>query len=221
MMKVCTSCKASLPSNLFSARKASPDGLQPVCKSCDTAKRKARKLKNPIAESEYQRQYRLNNLERRKENGRRYYVKTKCRHNSRGAAHYAMNKARHAELGRAWRAKNADAERERRRLHRLANLDRIRKARRRHYAENKVAYLEAARRREIKARRAMPPWADIGMIKEIYELREQITQETGIPHHVDHIIPLQGRNVCGLHVHNNLRVIPARENLKKSNLLLL
>jgi len=42
---------------------------------------------------------------------------------------------------------------------------------------------------------------------------------TGIQYHVDHIIPLQGENVCGLHIAANLRVIPARDNLAKSNKL--
>lgn len=42
-------------------------------------------------------------------------------------------------------------------------------------------------------------------------------QSTGIEWHVDHIIPLRGAAVCGLHVWNNFRIIPKLENLKKGN----
>ena len=37
--------------------------------------------------------------------------------------------------------------------------------------------------------------------------------------HVDHIIPLKGKNVCGLHVENNLRIIDGLSNMKKGNKL--
>lgn len=43
---------------------------------------------------------------------------------------------------------------------------------------------------------------------------------TGVLHHVDHIVPLISPLVCGLHVGNNLRVIPAVENMRKSNKLI-
>lgn len=64
---------------------------------------------------------------------------------------------------------------------------------------------------------ATPTWVDHVAIAKVYEECVKRTTETGIPHHVDHIVPLRGTNVCGLHVHWNLRVTPARDNLTKSN----
>lgn len=48
-------------------------------------------------------------------------------------------------------------------------------------------------------------------------MSRSISKKTGTQHHVDHIIPLQGKLVSGLHVPWNLRIIPAHENLSKSN----
>lgn len=73
-----------------------------------------------------------------------------------------------------------------------------------------------SRRRAYKLK-ASPKWADSKKILEVYKQRESITKETGVMHHVDHIVPLQGKYVCGLHVDNNLRIIPALENIVKSN----
>lgn len=61
-----------------------------------------------------------------------------------------------------------------------------------------------------RLRLAMPKWADKNAIREIYRNRPD-----GM--HVDHIIPLRGENVCGLHVVNNLQYLPKEENMKKSN----
>jgi hypothetical protein len=69
-------------------------------------------------------------------------------------------------------------------------------------------------------RRAMPLWADRKAIQQVYQEAIRLTAETGIPHHVDHIVPIRGKNVSGLHVHYNLQVITATDNLKKSNKLL-
>lgn len=68
-------------------------------------------------------------------------------------------------------------------------------------------------------RECCPPWADREAIRAIYRECRRITRETGIEHHVDHIIPVRGRRVCGLHVPENLRIITAEENLRKSNRL--
>jgi len=73
----------------------------------------------------------------------------------------------------------------------------------------------AHKRRGIRMMLATPKWADWDKIAAIYEERDRLTAETGVPHHVDHILPLAGKLVCGLHVHWNLRAIPAADNMKK------
>lgn len=75
----------------------------------------------------------------------------------------------------------------------------------------------AEARRRARKRMAMPAWADLNAIRAIYRDAKKRIKETGMAWHVDHIIPLAGKNVCGLHVHWNLQVIPAEDNLKKSN----
>lgn len=74
----------------------------------------------------------------------------------------------------------------------------------------------AGKRRAAKMQRT-PAWADQDAIQAVYAQAKAMTDATGIVHHVDHEIPLQGRRVSGLHVENNLRVIPAVDNIKKHN----
>lgn len=65
-----------------------------------------------------------------------------------------------------------------------------------------------------------PSWLtdfDILKIKCLYQLAAMRTRESGESWHVDHIIPLQGRKVSGLHVPSNLTVIRGQENVRKSN----
>jgi len=75
------------------------------------------------------------------------------------------------------------------------------------------------RTRVAKLKRT-PTWlseTDKWMIKEIYLLSALRTELTGVEWHVDHIIPLRGKKISGLHIPSNLRVITATENLHKSN----
>lgn len=77
-----------------------------------------------------------------------------------------------------------------------------------------------AKRDAAKIQRT-PKWLtedDIWMMKEIYELAKLREEVVGGAWHVDHIVPLQGKNVSGLHVPTNLQVIPAKANRSKSNM---
>lgn len=77
------------------------------------------------------------------------------------------------------------------------------------------------RRRTYQARKvgSMPVWANLAAIESVYVEAKRLTEMTGIVHHVDHIIPLAGRNVCGLHVEYNLQAIPWIDNLRKGRRL--
>jgi hypothetical protein len=74
----------------------------------------------------------------------------------------------------------------------------------------------AAQRRARKVH-ATPAWASKVRIAEIYALAQSRTKATGFEWQVDHVVPLQSKKVCGLHVENNLQVISANENRKKHN----
>jgi hypothetical protein len=95
------------------------------------------------------------------------------------------------------------------------------------YAENYRArsrlmpayYNHFTAKRRARQLTATPGWANEFFISEAYQLARLRERTCGGRWEVDHIVPLQSRLVCGLHVEHNLRVIPRRENRTKRNLV--
>ena len=79
--------------------------------------------------------------------------------------------------------------------------------------------IKAWQRRMLRLRQATPKWVDWEKIRALELQRDRLNEVAadGELFHLDHVIPLQGAVVCGLHVHTNLQVIPMTENLKKGN----
>jgi hypothetical protein len=72
--------------------------------------------------------------------------------------------------------------------------------------------------RTAKATR-MPKWLNAG---ELFEMESVYTycsalRKIGLDYHVDHVVPLRGKSISGLHVPWNLQVLPGRENMSKGN----
>lgn len=71
------------------------------------------------------------------------------------------------------------------------------------------------KRRRQREKRNTPPWANRALIAAMYIEAARMTRETGELYVVDHIVPLGGKLVCGLHWHLNMRVIHWKANAKK------
>lgn len=121
------------------------------------------------------------------------------------------------EKNRAYYAKNRDQVNEQKRAYRLRNLANLRAAAAawRKANPDRIRHLNSLRRASVA--RATPDWADLGKIAAVYAEAERLTIETGVQHHVDHVVPLKGELVCGLHVHFNLAPLPWIDNIKKKN----
>ena len=84
----------------------------------------------------------------------------------------------------------------------------------------KALHSEESRRRKMSIKQASPSWScefNEFFIKEIYHLAAIRTKATNVQWQVDHVIPLKGKEVSGLHIWNNLQLLTAFENNKKGN----
>jgi 5-methylcytosine-specific restriction endonuclease McrA len=121
-----------------------------------------------------------------------YYQKNQSKERQSAQVRYHSDKAYHSQKHQAWRRANPGKD--------LAKA--------------------AARRAAVAGR--SPSWLTDDERREtefIYALARAWSLATKVAHHVDHIVPLRGKDACGLHVPWNLRIIPATENLRKGNRL--
>ncbi len=119
--------------------------------------------------------------------------------------HYQENKQDYIEKAKSWQSENKDKRKQILSKHKREN-------RAKHTADT-------AKYRADKDKRT-PNWLtefDHIHIKALYQLAAMRTRESGFPWHVDHVIPLRGKNVSGLHTPSNMRVIPGEENVRKNN----
>ena len=103
-----------------------------------------------------------------------------------------------------------------RKAYMVANPHKKKEYEKRHQEVNRESYLASQKRREARHRaiklNATPKWADREAIDKIYN-------ECPAGYHVDHVLPLKGKEVCGLHVSWNLQYLLPADNIAKSNKL--
>jgi hypothetical protein len=135
-------------------------------------------------------------------------------------AYYEANKSRIAEVKRAYRAANKEKIVASKRAAYYATQE-AHLAQKREYRQankGKINFLCAMRKKVTKQR--TPKWLsdfDRLKIKCYYSIAAMLTRNNEAPWHVDHVVPLQGELVSGLHVPNNLQLLRGVDNIRKKN----
>ena len=152
-----------------------------------SSERYAKNREERIAKAQ---EYRRENPEKVREANKRYYHK---------------NKETRRAKNKDWIKRNAES-----------HKDRQQSYQRKHYAENKEYYYVKSAKAKSRLRKSTPGWADLNKIAEIYRQAAAMSTDE-VKYSVDHIIPLKGKMICGLHVENNLQIMTLEENKRKGN----
>lgn len=189
--KKCSKCDCVKELACFASKKTNKDGLQHWCRPCVSEFNRAYREKNRLKLDAYRIEWSHKNKDRQQSYRDKW---TKENPNWKNP-----NKA---EDDKKYYYKNRDAIIK-------ASLARAKK--------NPAKLAFYCRTYQASKRKRTPKWADRRKMEAFYQKAYQRTKETGIKHHVDHILPLRGEFVSGLHCEFNLQVLPASENIRKKN----
>jgi 5-methylcytosine-specific restriction endonuclease McrA len=181
--QLCKRCSRVLSVECFSPSRRGKKGQR--CRECDRQVYRDRFRDDPVF-----RQKRIDSLKTWKE-------KNPDRFKAAQRKHYEANKPKMHAAAYKHKAKNPEYYRE---------------SIKRWHKENRVRSFAHTRMRNLRIKGQTPPDADFEKICALYEESARLTRETGIRHHVDHIIPL---SKGGMHHQDNLRVVTWIENLSK------
>jgi hypothetical protein len=172
------------------------------CYTCTLEQQRERYRQNPEKYLEKNKKWREENMEKYVASDLTYRQKNRDRAKARAKNWYRANKRRALKAAKDWAQRNKET---------------VIEAKKRYAAKNPEKAIYAAQRRQKRIVQATPPWVDHDEIYKFYWQAKTKTEVFGFKFHVDHIVPLQNPLVCGLHVSHNLQVIPAEDNLRKSN----
>lgn len=233
--KICPKCLIDKPFSQYSKCSARKDGVRYECKPCAVKARAEWTVKNLERSRELNRNWTRKNPEKNRAKSSAWAKANPLWKKAQDQLYRQGNKEKLAEQSKAYRAKNAHRLRQEHKTWYEANRERLSTLRKLRYQETKEAsreyslkfkkenrayYNAVGRLRSLKKKNATPKWLTTEHLEQMhfkYMLADLAAFETGIAHHVDHIIPIMGRTVCGLHVPWNLQVLTQEENLKKGN----
>lgn len=139
---------------------------------------------------------------------------------TQSAKYYIKNKERINIANLKWQHENKDYRRQKSQEYYQQHKKLITQRNERYRLTHRDLYSASTAKYRARKLQATPHWLTEKDHKEIekkYKYAKYLTDLTGEAWHVDHIHPLQGKNICGLHHPDNLQVIPGKENQSKSN----
>ena len=204
--KVCSLCKVDKPFDMFYKKSSNACGLDSWCKDCSSARSSEYRKQDPDRNkkrcrewyyknkdsgyAERQLAYRESRKHLRKEYAEQYYVANKELVNSKGRENYRKNLTKYRKMNKVWRD------------------------------SNRAVCNALSMKYHAQKLNATPSWLTnehLSEIEDFYVIAKVFQLYTGNEYHVDHIVPLQGKTVCGLHVPWNMQLLTRAENSSKQN----